>query len=314
MNVPTEEEITLGSEDCEVLEKSPTYEIPDSEPLDIIYFIDGIQRTQFLGNVPSEKLKQHVPIIFTTSAAIIVKLENGHVRRYIEPLIYEKFIVPELKFLPKEIADVFPKENLHEIPENDFDFTRPANMFRSWVFANVVVSLRYKVEMDIINEFDRTNPDWIVIDGFIRGVENNDKKIGIIKRHGKEWLDSKLKFEVLQNFVKNHGKKLRSCFFRMPTKTGFRPKIISCYSKLLYDLRTQLAINPEFSLIRVETPYEHKDKFESILNTILSYNSPRCNPSDSWDKKIFPIYMAEKMLRGYVKDDRVISAAFRRIY
>ena len=222
------------------------------------------------------------------------------------------FIVPDLKYLPKEISDVLPQDNLIQVKK--FDYSKPASEFRKHVFTSVVRDLRHNVETDIIKEFDEGNPDdWLVIDGYISQTQKSDKKIGIIKRHGKEWLDPLIKFNMLKDFVNNNCKKIRSCLFKIEHRTRFRPVIISCYTKLLYDLKLPIANNPEFSVIRMETPINHKDKFEQIINTILNYNSPLCNPSDQWDKKLFPILMAEKILRSFSKNDKEMFAAFCRM-
>jgi hypothetical protein len=63
-------------------------------------------------------------------------------------------------------------------------------------------------------------------------------------------------------------------------------------------------------LIRVETAYKHAAEFDAILNTILAMNSPMSKPSDSWDKKIYPILQAEKFLKANAKDDKLIRTAF----
>ena len=312
VTIPSEEEGLLG-EGCELLEAAPIHELLEGNTLELQYFQDGIQRTQFLGNIFSEQLKRLVPLIFTTVGAIVVSLEGGHIRKYFEPIMEEKFIVPDLQYLPAELVASIPKKYLYEV--KGFDPERPPNEFRKYIFTNIIRKMRQRVEVEMVQQFDRQNPeDWLVIDGLVYQVSSNDKKVGIIKRHGKDWIDPELKFRILKEFVQNDGRKLRSCLFKITYRTPFHAVMVSSYAKLLYQFKSPLTNNPEFSLIRIETPLTHKDEFDPILNTILQLNSPLSNPSDQWDKKIYPIYMAEKILRSYSKNDRIISAAFHRMW
>jgi hypothetical protein len=297
----------------EVLEEEPVIELPDTNRVDLRYFQDGIQRTKFIGNVFSEPLKRLVPLMFTTVGAIIVYIDGVNVHQYIEPIISETFISPPREFLPKEISDVIPPENLKEIP--GYSKSSKPNDFRKQVFEDDIRKMRDAAEKGIIREFEKRNPDdWLVVDGFITKTEPFDKKVGVIKRHGKEWLPPDLMFEVLKGFVNNNGMRVRSPLFKITYTVTHRPETLSCFSKLLYNFKASLATNPEFSLIRVETPYHYKDEMDAILNTILDLNSPMSNPSDSWDKKLFPILMAEKILKTHAKDDKTLKTAFGGLF
>jgi len=307
--VPGEDPTDSKLRAVDVLEAAPCIKIGSTDTLPLVYFHDGIQRTQFVGNVFSEPIKRLVPIMFTTVGAIVVHLDGEHVRQYLDPIIIERFITPEKSLLPKEIADSIPPDFLHELP--GFVATTHPNEFRKRMFEDVVKRLRQDTEHKIIKAFEARNPDdWLVIDGPLRDIAPVEKRVGIVKRHVSYLLDGDLMFDVLKDFVANSGTRVRSCKFKVTYKTAHAKEILACYSKLLYNFKSGIVNNPEFSLIRVETAYKHAAEFDKILNMVLAMNSPMSKPSDSWDKKIYPIYQAELFLKANAKDDKLIRTAF----
>jgi hypothetical protein len=307
--VTDESKVIEKNPKIDVLEKDPIHVLSSQDRLDLRYYQDGIQRTQFVGNVLSEKLQRLVPILFTTVGAIVVHLEGEHVRQYLEPIIVEKFITPPRDLLPNEIRDAIPPAFLIEVP--GYDKSTKPNDFRKLVFENEISNLRQHVEKEIMVKFEEKNQDdWLVVDGFIDKFDISDKKVGVIKRHGKDWLPPDIMFQVLKGFVSNGGQRVRSPLFKITYTTTRRPETVSCFTKYLYNFKAALATNPEFSLIRVEIPPRYKDAMEPILNTLLDLNSPMSNPSDQWDKKLYPILLAEKILKTHAKDDKMLRVAF----
>jgi hypothetical protein len=118
ITIPTDEDGT-SSDPCQLLEPASTYEILTDRTLNLPYFQDGIQRTQFLGNIFSEKLKRLVPIIFMTVGAIVVCVEGGHVRKYLDPILEERFIMPDRQYLPAELTANIAEPYLYEVKDLD---------------------------------------------------------------------------------------------------------------------------------------------------------------------------------------------------
>nr|MDO8118414.1 hypothetical protein [Candidatus Sigynarchaeota archaeon] len=295
------------------LETTPVSPVDGRDKIDLRYFQDGIQRTLFIGNVFSDAIQRLVPVLFSTVGSIVVCVnDQGNVRQYTEPVVREKFVVPKISYLPKEIVDAIPAEFIEELPATS-KIIQP-NDFRKMAFNHFIRPEREKVEKKTIEDFEIANPDdWLVIDGYIQKAKPHDKKVGIIKRHGRWWLDEGTMYQVLKEFSCNHGQRLRSCKFRITYKDAFRAETVSCYTKLLYDFKPGLVNNPEFSVIRVEVPFQHEHKLEAILTRILDMNSPMSNPVDSWDKKIYPILVAEKLLKARAKDQKLVLAAFGKV-
>nr|MDO8110168.1 hypothetical protein [Candidatus Sigynarchaeota archaeon] len=309
INVPDDDTENNKNPSIKLLETTPSVKIMSSDRLPLIYFQDGIQRTQFVGNVFSDKIKRLVPILFTTVGAVIVKLDGEHILRHLDPIIIEKFITPDPDLLPKEIANAIPKEYLKVV--SGFTASMHPNTFRERVLMDEVRALRHETERSIVRQFEKTNPDdWLVLDGPISNFDPGDKRVGIVKRHYLSWIDPDVMFIALKDFVVNNGQRIRSCKFQITYKSRGSMEAIACYTKLLYNFKAGMATNPEFSLIRVETPFKHAASFDGILNTILDMNTPMSNPSDQWDKKIYPILMAEKFLKATAKDDTLIRTAF----
>ncbi|MBD3194612.1 MAG: hypothetical protein GF317_06110 [Candidatus Lokiarchaeota archaeon] len=300
-------EISKSNYNVDLLEENINYKIQTNlERETIKFFEDGTQQTQHLADVPCDKYNKLVPILFSSIGAIILEYKDNKLSIYNKPKFKEYLITPELSLLSNELREIIQKiENIIEI---DKEIIKDSDNIRTYVSTILVSNLRKKMEDELIINFNKetNNQDWLVIDGIIQSNHvyskeaTYDKKIGMIKRIREKWISDKDFYNILKqmNHVKN--KPIRSMKFGLTRVTSPASKkileLISCYSKL-YNYNMFKNTDYYFSLFRFEILKKYKELFDNLLVSILDFSVPiPPTTSDSWDKKIYPIYRCEQYL------------------
>jgi hypothetical protein len=294
------------------------YEDPKLYPLQITevtdfdcnYFMDGVQRSFTLGKVFCDGINKILPLRYCILGAIILHREDKILNVWEEPMIEHRIIAPPKEFLPNEVVESIDKQamyvNIEDISNKD----------RSGVdqLMNVYVSKeRIRLEGNIISYFNRKKDDWIIIDGPLTEKNffaaetflDSTKKIGVIKRHRKQYYSDKVEFRIHKalNLANKSEQNLRTPKFYINRQiNGQNIRLVSCYTKLHFMSR-----DPDFSLIRIETYDQNEELFDNMVDLVRKERFPLSHPSNVWDKKIYPIKMCEQYLNAIIPSIKTIK-------
>lgn len=304
-------------ENVENLENPDIYNLSDNSEINIKYFMDGIQRTLFLGYIFNDELKEILPLNYLIAGSIILKLERKHLKVF-DQEITSNLIIPPKKVLSKEIKSIISNYNYIEISEDDYKWCKSTNRSLQHFISKYAGRERMELEANIVHNFNKKCDDWIIIDGPLtsKNIFQNEKfldstkKVGIIKRQLKHYFNSDLEYEMLISF---YNKQLKdSKINRRSWKFSFNRQIngesidiVSCYTKLFFTNP-----DPYFSLLRIEVLKEYETLLDDILTVIQRLKIPSSQPSNVWDKKIYPIKICEEVLKSKVPSIHLIKNIF----
>jgi hypothetical protein len=291
------------------IEDIQLYDLQEKSDINIKYFMDGIQRTIFLGYIFNEDLKIILPIDYMIAGAVILVLDNKNLKVY-DYNITANLIIPPKDKLPQSFMDLLG-ENYIELSISDYDFYR--DNLRS-AMNHYATRERMKLERNIVYEFNKKYPDeWIVIDGALTEKDmftnekflDSKKKIGVIKRHVKHYFEEEFEYSMFKLFQKIKADDIakRSWIFALNRKiNGEVVNILSCYTKLFFN-----NLDPYFSLIRIEVLDDYKSIFNDIITAVRQFRFPLSYPSDVWDKKLYPIKVCEEFLKTQIPSVHIIK-------
>lgn len=281
---------------------------PDRAPGTVRYFLDGVQRTLPIGwcgmnalalvvvvagvieRRPQDRIFRAVPGMTAIDASVIIAsaAEDAHARHLVDA------------FEDAGIA-VTPCDPEPHAMDRDGDFLALQSRIRP-----AVSKAREVCENQVFRSWDeRTDghEGWLVMDGSLADAHAG-KAVGIIKRHSRFDLKNAEMTALLALPVG-----WRSSAFRREVKGGLRP--ITWYLRFHAGTGT----DPLFGLARIEAPSQVTDPraIDDLSRLLFAERTPRATNDERWPTLIYPIHIAERILK--VKLERAllgVPAALRR--
>lgn len=276
---------SLSSKD---LEEKSVYDFTNSEPIDLKYFIDGVQRTLLLGYFYSAH--GIYPVHLHMSGAVMVDDQREIV---FGPKTQTKIILPDKGMLPIQL-DVVETRGLGK-PTNDYlEFRRRAHRLST--------NLRRDIEQDVL----RYKPDrgYVGVDGPIPVREEfleRTNLVGVIKNHYAQYLSPD---DELRAF--NLASGYRSWLFEIEHEWAHKTyPLNSCYLKL-YDFEP----SPIFGLLRIEFNPNLKEYTDNISYSIFAERLPVEMKMRNWDRMLYPFHVCEKVIYSQFPSIESIRAIF----
>jgi hypothetical protein len=272
------------------------------------YFLDGVQRTLPIGwcgmnalalvvvvagvieRRPQDSVFRAVPGLTGIAASVIIAAAPDD--PYTTALLQA--------FTRAEIA-VMLCDDLPSGSPRDGDFLALQARIRP-----AVGRVREQCETDVFRRWDeRTDGSegWLVMDGSLTQAHVGHA-LGIIKRHGRFDLTSGEMTDLLAMPVG-----YRSTAFQRDVRSGLRP--ITWYLRL----HEGTGADPLYGLARIEAPSQinTSEQIDRLTSMVFAERTPRPTNDDRWPTLIYPIHIAERILK--VKLERTllgVPAALRR--
>ncbi len=286
--------------------------IPTTRPSEAIwrvrYFLDGVQRTLPIGwcgmnalalvvvvagvieRRPQDGVFRAVPGMTRIASSIILASATNDA---LADDLYDAFTRTGLAV---QTADAAPTGTPH-----DGDFIALQSRIRP-----VVSSVREMCEHSVLQAWDeRTDGSegWLIMDGSLTRADIGNA-VGLIKRHSRFDLTNAEMTDLLRMPVGH-----RSSAFQRDVSGGLRP--ISWYLRL----HEATGADPLFGLARIEAPSQtaNPSDYDALSHLIFSERTPRATNDDRWPTLLYPIHIAERILK--VKLERAllgVPAALRR--
>ncbi len=281
---------------------------PDGALGTVRYFLDGVQRTLPIGwcgmnaialvvvvagvieRRPQDGVFRAVPRMTAIRSSILIASspDDDHAR----PLI-DAFEEAGLAVTP---CDEQPQGSAR-----DGDFLALQSRIRP-----AVGKVREMCEHDVFRAWDeRTDGSegWLVMDGSLTDAHVG-RAVGVIKRHSRFDLTNS---EMTALLALPAG--YRSSAFQRTVTGGLRP--ITWYVRLHAGSGT----DPLFGLARIEAPsqVENARDIDRLSQMLYAERTPRATNDDRWPTLLYPIHIAERILK--VKLERAllgVPAALRR--
>lgn len=272
---------------------------PASKLAELRYYMDGMQRTPFIGYVSSKRYVTFAPIHFHLSGVVIIEYDRtGNHQPVYGPIYREKILIPSKKLLPRDLV-----EKYEPMLEETISVGKPSWDYRALRQKAIAKSsqLRRTLEEATIMSFKKTSKPFVVIDGPIDGrvLERKDA-VGIIKTHMRQYLTRREEMEV---FDMDAG--MYSWVFEIPKRFGGKDNpVYSLYMKLhgLFD-------DPFHGLIRIEINPAMEKSIDEICTAVYDLREPVVTRTQSWDRKIYPIYLCERYLKANSPSINAVRAA-----
>jgi len=288
-----------------------TMPIPTIRPAEatwrVRYFLDGVQRTLPIGWCGMNALALVVVV-----AGVIERRPQDGVFRAVPGMtrIASTVIIASATddAHTDELYDAFRRTGLDvqsaDNPANapaDGDFIALQSRIRP-----VVGAVREMCEYTALQSWvERTDGSegWLVMDGSLTRADIGFA-VGLIKRHSRFDLTNAEMTDLLHMPVGH-----RSSAFQRDVSGGLRPK--TWYLRL----HAATGADPLFGLARIEAPSQIADPggYDSLSHLIFSERTPRATNDDRWPTLLYPIHIAERILK--VKLERAllgVPAALRR--
>jgi hypothetical protein len=281
---------------------------PDTTRGTVRYFLDGVQRTLPIGwcgmnalalvvvvagvieRRPQDGVFRAVPRMTAIRSSVIIASspDDHHARRLIDA-----FEDAGLAVMP---CDEQPQGNVR-----DGDFLALQSRIRP-----AVGKVREMCEHEVFRAWDeRTDGSegWLVMDGSLTDAHVG-RAVGVIKRHSRFDLTNS---EMTALLALPAG--YRSSAFQRSVTGGVRP--ITWYLRLHAGSGT----DPLFGLARIEAPsqVDIPRDIDHLSHVLYAERTPRATNDDRWPTLIYPIHIAERILK--VKLERAllgVPAALRR--
>ncbi|MHB8645257.1 MAG: hypothetical protein ACYDAR_05665 [Thermomicrobiales bacterium] len=272
------------------------------------YFLDGVQRTLPIGWCGMNALA----LVVVVSGVIERRPQDGVFRavpgmtRIAGSVIIASAPNDEHAFA---LADAFARTGLDVqtadpspgAPPHDGDFLALQARFRP-----VVSAVREACEYEALKAWiERTDGSegWLVMDGSLSRADIGNA-VGLIKRHSRFDLTNGEMTDLLHMPVGH-----RSSAFQRAVSGGLRP--ITWYLRL----HEATGADPLFGLARIEAPSQNgaPGDLDALSCLIFSERTPRATNDDRWPTLLYPIHIAERILK--VKLERAllgVPAALRR--
>lgn len=276
--------------------------------LGIRYFLDGVQRTLPIGWCGMNALALVVVV-----AGVIERRPQDGVFRAVPGMtaIHTRLIVASAAGDPhaRRLVAAFEAAGLAVVTCDE----EPAGGGREGDFLALQARIRPAVsavrdgcEETVFRAWDeRTDgrEGWLVMDGSLADAHAG-RAIGVIKRHSRFDLTAS---EMTALLALPAG--YRTTAFRREVKGGLRP--ISWYLRL----HAASGADPLFGLARIEAPsqVDETPAIDALSRLLYAERTPRATNDDRWPTLLYPIHIAERILK--VKLERAllgVPAALRR--
>jgi hypothetical protein len=271
------------------------------------YFLDGVQRTLPLGWCGMNALACVVIV-----AGIIERRPQDGVFRAVPGMTqqFQRVIIASTPGDPYTQAlfdafraadvDVTGTNEQHESALRTGDFLALQNAVRLRVST-----IRDECELAVFTTWTKRaaqSESWLLVDGSLMdGTVRNT--LGMIKRHSQFTLTNEEMMTVLHLPVGH-----RSTAYQREATGRARPK--TWYLRL----HEPFGADPLFGLARIEAPAETDvTAIDTLSQRILTERTPRATNDDRWPTLLYPIHIAERILK--VKLERAllgVPAAMRR--
>ncbi len=271
---------SMGFAEAKVLETKPVDVSGISYPdFSRVYFLDGVQRTVFLGEVFGK------PLFLHSSGVAVLSRYGKDLKPFGEPRSSTCLIAG---------AGIDIDSKIHvEFVEADPVFGMESFMQRSSL-------IRKRLEQDVFKKAVKLvgKNEMLIYDGPLFYTESLESSnvIGIIKRHSVMYLkDPKMVYSL--------GIGQRSPAFVIQRGTeGAIIRVVSFY------LRLFARRNPYYGVVRVEMPYSMLDSIDKIASFVFSERFPVNLAVFQADKKLYPISVCEKYLSSKLPSVDLLSA------
>lgn len=271
-------------------------EINSGWGLDVKYFMDGFQRTTFLGWIKSDRYVTYVPVHLHLSGAVIVEYnsKDGSHKPVYGPVYQVKILVPSKKILSKKVVNMYQsrlEETIEKRERGEEQSWDPRHLRRkAWLKSS---DLRQDLEIKALLSFKPSPGFYIGADGTLPlhpQILGREEIIGIIKNHIRQYLPREDEMKV---FDMSKGE--RSWIFDIVKEGGFLTEKTIVHS-------VYLKINDYFSdpfhgLLRLEFNPALDDKVDELCSTVYTLREPKASSRD-WDREIYPIYLCEQYLEA----------------
>ncbi len=286
--------------------------VPSSRPAEpawrVRYFLDGVQRTLPIGwcgmnalalvvvvagvieRRPQDGVFRAVPGMTRVASTVIIAsaTDDAH-----SDELFAAFRDTGL--------DVQTADNPMTGPSHDGDFIALQSRIRP-----VVSAVREMCEYTALQAWvERTDGSegWLVMDGSLARADIGFA-VGLIKRHSRFDLTNTEMTDLLRMPVGH-----RTSAFQRDVSGGMRP--LTWYLRL----HEATGADPLFGLARIEAPSQTAvpDHLDLLSHLIFAERTPRATNDDRWPTLLYPIHIAERILK--VKLERAllgVPAAFRR--
>lgn len=281
---------------------------PPSSTWRVRYFLDGVQRTLPIGWCGMNALALVVVV-----AGVIERRPQDGVFRAVPGMthIAGSIIIASASddAHTDDLTDAFRRTGLDVQPAghpaagvpHDGDFIALQSRIRP-----VVSTVREACEYEALKAWiERTDGSegWLIMDGSLARADIGNA-VGLIKRHSRFDLTNAEMTDLLRMPVGH-----RSSAFQRDVSGGLRP--ITWYVRL----HEATGADPLFGLARVEAPSQiaAPGDLDALSRLIFSERTPRATNDDRWPTLLYPIHIAERILK--VKLERTllgVPAALRR--
>lgn len=272
------------------------------------YFLDGVQRTLPIGwcgmntlalvvvvagvieRRPQDGLFRAVPGMTRVASSVIIASATDDAHAFD---LHDAFARAGLDI---HVADPSPAS-----PRQEGDFIALQARIRP-----VVSAVREACEYEALKAWiERTDGSegWLIMDGSLTRADVGNA-VGLIKRHSRFDLTNTEMTDLLRMPVGH-----RSSAFQRAVSGGLRP--ITWYIRL----HEATGADPLFGLARIEAPSQTSAPadLEALSHLIYTERTPRATNDDRWPTLLYPIHIAERILK--VKLERAllgVPAALRR--
>lgn len=281
---------------------------PDAALGKVRYFLDGVQRTLPIGWCGMNALALVVVV-----AGVIERRPQDGVFRAVPGMtaIRGSVIIASVPDDPLagRLTDAFEEAGIEVTPCDE----EPHGSVRDGDFLALqarirpaVGKVRERCEHEVFRAWDERTDNsegWLVMDGSLTDAHVG-RAVGIIKRHSRFDLTNS-EMTALLALPVGH----RSSAFQRDVRGGVRP--ITWYLRLHAGSGT----DPLFGLARVEAPsqVEIPRDIDHLSRVLFAERTPRATNDERWPTLIYPIHIAERILK--VKLERAllgVPAALRR--
>lgn len=281
---------------------------PDAARGVVRYFLDGVQRTLPVGWCGMNALALVVVV-----AGVVERRPQDGVFRAVPGMtaIHTRIIIASSEDDPhaRRLIDAFEEAGLVVVPCDE----QPQGAVRDGDFLALqarirpaVGAVRERCEEAVFRAWDeRTDgrEGWLVMDGSLTDAHAG-RAIGVIKRHSRFDLTNS---EMTALLALPAG--YRTTAFQRAVKGGLRP--ITWYLRL----HAASGADPLFGLARIEAPSQVSGTtdIDHLSRILYAERTPRATNDDRWPTLIYPIHIAERILK--VKLERAllgVPAALRR--
>lgn len=279
------------------------FPIPVASPSDTMwrvrYFLDGVQRTLPIGwcgmnalalvvvvagvieRRPQDGIFRAVPGMTHLASSIIIASAAGDAHT---DALYDAFIRTGL--------DVQAADSPTVSTPHGGDFIALQARIRP-----VVSTVREACEYEALKAWiERTDGSegWLIMDGSLSRADIGNA-VGLIKRHSRFDLTNSEMTDLLRMPVGH-----RSSAFQRDVSGGVRP--ITWYIRL----HEASGADPLFGLARIEAPSQTANPrdYDALSRLIFSERTPRATNDDRWPTLLYPIHIAERILK--VKLERAL--------